>query len=68
MLHIKKLKKPTQKKRRYAVNILKDHNTILAYESCINNTFIAISQNDSINIRREAIKETLNNVANTTLI
>lgn len=28
-----KLKKPTQKERRYDVNMLKDHNTALAYES-----------------------------------
>ncbi|KAL4107862.1 hypothetical protein QTP88_018144 [Uroleucon formosanum] len=31
----KKLKKPTQKERRYDVNRLRDHNIALAYESCI---------------------------------
>jgi len=64
----KQLKKPTQKERRYDVNMLKDHNTALAYESCISKTFKAPSQNHSINIRWEAIKETIHNAANKTLI
>ncbi|KAL4149828.1 hypothetical protein QTP88_003684 [Uroleucon formosanum] len=64
----KKLNKPTQKERRYDVNMLKDRNTALAYESCISKTFKAPSQNDSLNIRWEAIKETIHNAANKTLI
>lgn len=57
----KKLKKP---KRIYDVNILKDLNTALVCESCINKTIKSPTQNDLINIRWEAIKETIHNAAN----
>lgn len=48
--------------------MLKDHKTALTYESCINKTFKASLQNDSISIRWEAIKEAIHNAANKTLI
>lgn len=65
----KKLKKPTRKERRYyGVNMLKDHKTALAYESYISETFKAPSQNDSISIRWEAIKEVIHKAANKSLI
>lgn len=43
--------------------MLKNHNTALDYESCINKTFKSPSQNVLINARWEAMKETIYNVA-----